>query len=41
MSLRTKLAARVAAGNPIRVALIGAGKFGSMFLSQIPTIPGL
>jgi predicted homoserine dehydrogenase-like protein len=26
---------------PVRVALIGAGKFGSMFLSQIPTIPGL
>src|SRR5215472_9746589 len=41
MSLRIKLAARVAAGSPIRVALIGAGKFGSMFLSQVPTIPGL
>src|SRR5499427_6811312 len=41
MSIRTKLAARVAAGSPIRVALIGAGKFGSMFLSQVPTIPGL
>jgi predicted homoserine dehydrogenase-like protein len=41
MSLRTKLAARMAAGKPIRIALIGAGKFGSMFLSQIPTIPGL
>jgi predicted homoserine dehydrogenase-like protein len=41
MSLRTKLAARMAAGKPVRVALIGAGKFGSMFLSQIPTIPGL
>jgi predicted homoserine dehydrogenase-like protein len=41
MSLRTKLAARLAAGKPIRIALIGAGKFGSMFLSQIPTIPGL
>ncbi|HXW29038.1 MAG TPA: Gfo/Idh/MocA family oxidoreductase [Xanthobacteraceae bacterium] len=41
MSLRTKLAARMAAGKPIRIALIGAGKFGSMFLSQLPTIPGL
>jgi predicted homoserine dehydrogenase-like protein len=41
MSLRTKLAARMAAGKPIRIALIGAGKFGSMFLAQIPTIPGL
>ncbi|MEA2832443.1 MAG: hypothetical protein QOG66_645 [Methylobacteriaceae bacterium] len=25
----------------MRVALIGAGKFGSMFLSQVPTTPGL
>ena len=24
-----------------RAALIGAGKFGSMFLSQVPTIPAL
>ncbi|HYI71016.1 MAG TPA: Gfo/Idh/MocA family oxidoreductase [Skermanella sp.] len=31
----------MAAGRPVRVALIGAGKFGSMFLSQIPTTPGL
>ncbi len=35
------LAARAAAGHPIRVALVGAGKFGSMFLSQVPTTPGL
>ncbi|WP_298837255.1 Gfo/Idh/MocA family oxidoreductase [uncultured Roseobacter sp.] len=28
-------------GQPVRAGLIGAGKFGSMFLSQIPTIPGL
>ncbi|MBV8703181.1 MAG: flagellar biosynthesis protein FlgA [Acetobacteraceae bacterium] len=28
-------------GRPVRVCLIGAGKFGSMFLSQIPTTPGL
>ena len=26
---------------PVRVGLIGAGKFGSMFLSQVPTTPGL
>ncbi len=26
---------------PVRVALIGAGKFGSMFLSQVPTTAGL
>src|SRR3954463_1918360 len=36
-----QLAARTAAGRPVRVGLIGAGKFGSMFLSQVPTIPGL
>lgn len=32
---------RVAAGNPVRVGLIGAGKFGSMHLSQIPRTPGI
>jgi predicted homoserine dehydrogenase-like protein len=26
---------------PVRVALIGAGKFGSMFLAQVPHVPGL
>src|SRR5262249_56830868 len=41
MSLQEKIAARVAAGKPVRVGLIGAGKFGSMFLSQVPTIAGL
>ena len=41
MNLTAQLAARAKAGMPVRVALIGAGKFGSMFLSQIPTIPGL
>ncbi len=41
MNLMTKLAARAAAGRPVRVGLIGAGKFGSMFLSQVPTIPGV
>jgi predicted homoserine dehydrogenase-like protein len=40
MSLQEKLAAR-GAGKPIRVGLIGAGKFGSMFLAQVPSIPGL
>ena len=25
----------------VRVALIGAGKFGSMFLAQVPHTPGL
>jgi predicted homoserine dehydrogenase-like protein len=41
MNLQSKLAARVAAGKPVRVGLVGAGKFGSMFLSQVPHVPGL
>ncbi len=41
MNLHHLLAARAAAGRPIRVVLVGAGKFGSMFLSQVPTTPGL
>jgi predicted homoserine dehydrogenase-like protein len=32
---------RAAAGRPVRVGLVGAGKFGSMFLNQIPTMPGV
>ena len=41
MNLHRLLAERTAAGRPVRVVLIGAGKFGSMFLSQVPTTPGL
>ena len=41
MNLFHLLNARHAAGQPVRVALIGAGKFGSMFLSQVPHTPGL
>jgi predicted homoserine dehydrogenase-like protein len=41
MNLHHLLQKRLAAGKPVRVGLIGAGKFGSMFLSQIPTTPGL
>src|ERR1700710_2928743 len=41
MNLPHLLNARHAAGKPVRVALIGAGKFGSMFLSQVPHTPGL
>jgi predicted homoserine dehydrogenase-like protein len=41
MNLHQLLKERAAAGRPVRVALVGAGKFGSMFLSQIPTTPGL
>ncbi|XDZ66498.1 NAD(P)H-dependent oxidoreductase [Alphaproteobacteria bacterium LSUCC0684] len=41
MFLFTELMARIEAGGSVRVALVGAGKFGSMFLAQVPTTPGL
>jgi predicted homoserine dehydrogenase-like protein len=41
MNLQSMLAARVATDRPVRVGLIGAGKFGSMFLAQVPSIVGL
>ena len=41
MYIYNDLLARAAANTPVRVGLIGAGKFGSMFLSQVPTTPGL
>ncbi len=41
MYLHQQLKQRASAQNPVRVGLIGAGKFGSMFLSQVPTTPGL
>jgi predicted homoserine dehydrogenase-like protein len=41
MNLHQLLAVRRDAGRPVRVGLIGAGKFGSMFLSQVPTTPGI
>src|SRR5690554_6757860 len=41
MSLHTQREQRAADGKPIRIALIGAGKFGSMYLAQIPRTPGM
>src|ERR1700758_2620973 len=41
MNLQSLLAARVEAGKPVRVGMIGAGKFGSMFLAPVPSIAGL
>jgi predicted homoserine dehydrogenase-like protein len=41
MNLHALLRQRHAAGKSVRVALIGAGKFGSMFLSQVPHVPGI
>jgi predicted homoserine dehydrogenase-like protein len=41
MNLHRMLLQRAAAGEPIRVGLIGAGKFGTMFLAQARLTPGL
>lgn len=41
MNLFQKLQDQARAGSGVRAGLIGAGKFGSMFLSQIPSTPGL
>ena len=41
MNLARLAAEALDRGQPVRAALIGAGKFGSMFLSQVPTIQGL
>jgi predicted homoserine dehydrogenase-like protein len=41
MNLYTKLQQRAADNKPIRIGLIGAGKFGSMYLAQIPRTPGV
>lgn len=40
-SLSAKLAELQASGKPVRVGLIGAGKFGSMFIAQASRTPGL
>jgi predicted homoserine dehydrogenase-like protein len=41
MNLHRLLQQRAADANPLRVALIGAGKFGSMFLAQARRTPGI
>jgi predicted homoserine dehydrogenase-like protein len=41
MNLHSLLQRREAAGAPLRVALIGAGKFGAMFLAQARRTPGV
>jgi predicted homoserine dehydrogenase-like protein len=41
MNLSTKLLERASTRGPVRVGLIGAGKFGSMVLSQAQRIEGL
>ena len=41
MNLHRMLEERARAGKPVRVGLIGAGKFGTMFLAQARRTPGL
>jgi predicted homoserine dehydrogenase-like protein len=41
MNLHRLAQQRAAAGRPVRVGLIGAGKFGSMFLAQVPMMAGI
>lgn len=41
MNLFARLQSRAQQGKPLRVGLIGAGKFGSMYLSQVPRTPGI
>jgi predicted homoserine dehydrogenase-like protein len=41
MNLYAKLSERAAQGKPLRVGLIGAGKFGTMYLAQVPKTPGV
>ena len=41
MNLHAMLGRRAETGNPVRVGLIGAGKFGTMYLSQAARTPGI
>lgn len=41
MNLHAMLLARQTEGRPLRVGLIGAGKFGAMYLAQVPKTPGV
>ncbi|MGE5712838.1 MAG: Gfo/Idh/MocA family oxidoreductase, partial [Betaproteobacteria bacterium] len=41
MNLHRLLKQREERGEPLRIGLIGAGKFGSMFLSQVRHTPGM
>ncbi|HVQ62405.1 MAG TPA: Gfo/Idh/MocA family oxidoreductase [Burkholderiales bacterium] len=41
MNLHAKLQEREAQGRPLRVGVIGAGKFAAMYLAQVPRTPGV
>jgi len=41
VNLHAMLLKREAAGRPVRIGMIGAGKFGTMFLTQLPSMQGV
>ncbi len=41
MNLFAKLQEREAQGKPLRIGVIGAGKFGAMYIAQVPKTPGV
>src|SRR3982074_3040920 len=41
MNLYSKLQQRAAQGKPLRIGMIGAGKFGAMYIAQVPKTPGV
>jgi len=41
VNLHAKLKEREAQGRPLRLGLIGAGKFATMYLAQVPKTPGV
>ena len=41
MNLHARLREREARGKPLRIGLIGAGKFAAMYLAQVPRTPGV
>jgi len=41
MNLHSMLRARAGQGKPLRIGVIGAGKFAAMYLAQVPKTPGI
>jgi predicted homoserine dehydrogenase-like protein len=41
MNLFSMMNKRAEEGNPVRIGMIGAGKFGTMFLSQVRKLAGI
>ena len=41
MNLYAKLCEREARGKPLRIGVIGAGKFAAMYIAQVPRTPGV